>query len=165
MVKRFNRDFVFGTATSSYQVEGAVNEGGRTPSIWDIFSATPGKTYEGHTGDIACDHYHRYKEDVNLMEKIGTDAYRFSISWSRIFPEKGKYNPEGMEFYKNLIIELKKRNIKPVATLYHWDLPLWAYNMGGWLNRDSVIWFEEYAAKVFEELNDSVKLWITHNEP
>lgn len=164
-MKRFNKDFIFGTATSSYQVEGAVNEGGRTPSIWDIFSKTPGKTYEGHTGDIACDHYHRYKEDVGLMEKIGTDAYRFSISWSRIFPEKGKYNPEGMEFYKKLIIELKKRNIKPVVTLYHWDLPIWAYNMGGWLNRNSVIWFEEYAVKVFKELNDSVKLWITHNEP
>ena len=165
MMKRFKKDFIFGTATSSYQIEGAVNEGGRTPSIWDIFSKTPGKTYEEHTGDIACDHYHRYKEDVDLMEKIGTDAYRFSISWSRIFPEKGKYNPEGMEFYKKLIIELKKRNIKPVVTLYHWDLPIWAYNMGGWLNRNSVIWFEEYAVKVFKELNDSVKLWITHNEP
>jgi len=165
MVKKFNEDFVFGTATASYQIEGAINEGGRTPSIWDIFSKTPGKTYEGHTGDVACDHYHRYEEDVELMEKIGTDAYRFSISWSRIFPEKGKYNPEGMEFYKKLVSELNGRNIKPVATLYHWDLPIWAYNMGGWLNRDSIAWFEEYAVKVFEELNDSVKLWITHNEP
>jgi beta-glucosidase len=165
MTKKFNEDFIFGAATSSYQIEGAVNEGGRTPSIWDIFSRTPGKTHDGHTGDIACDHYHRYKEDVDLMEKIGADAYRFSISWSRIFPEKGKYNPEGMEFYKKLIIELKKRKIKPVVTLYHWDLPMWAYNMGGWLNRESVTWFEEYAVKVFKELNDSVKLWITHNEP
>ncbi len=165
MVKKFDKDFVFGTATSSYQIEGATNEGGRTPSIWDVFSKTPGKTYEGHTGDIACDHYHRYKEDVELMKEIGTDAYRFSISWSRIFPEEGKYNPYGMEFYKSLISELKKRNIKPVVTLYHWDLPMWAYNMGGWLNRNSINWFKEYVVKVFEELNDSVKLWITHNEP
>jgi beta-glucosidase len=99
------------------------------------------------------------------MGKIGIGAYRFSISWSRIFPEKGKFNPKGMEFYKNLVNELIARNIKPVATLYHWDLPVWAYNMGGWLNRDSVKWFVEYATKVFEELDDSVRLWITHNEP
>jgi len=165
MTIKFEKDFLFGTATSSYQIEGAVNEDGRTPSIWDIFSKTPGKTYMGDTGDNACDHYHRYKEDVGLMGKIGTDAYRFSISWSRIFPEKGKFNPKGMEFYKNLVSELLIRNIKPVVTLYHWDLPLWAYNMGGWLNRDSINWFVEYSTKVFEELNDSVKLWITHNEP
>ncbi len=165
MTIKFEDNFLFGTATSSYQIEGAVDEDGRTPSIWDIFSKTPGKTYMGDTGDTACDHYHRYKEDLELMERIGTDAYRFSISWSRIFPEKGKYNPKGMEFYKNLVNELRARNIKPVVTLYHWDLPVWTYNMGGWLNRDSVKWFGEYAQKVFEELGDSVKLWVTHNEP
>jgi beta-glucosidase len=165
MAINFENNFLFSTATSSYQIEGAVDEDGRTPSIWDIFSKTPGKTYRGDTGDIACDHYHRYKEDVELMGKIGIGAYRFSISWSRIFPEKGKFNPKGMEFYKNLVNELIARNIKPVATLYHWDLPVWAYNMGGWLNRDSVKWFVEYATKVFEELDDSVRLWITHNEP
>lgn len=165
MTKDFKKDFIFGTATSSYQIEGAIAEDGRSPSIWDIFSKTPGKTYRGNTGDVACDHYRRYKEDIELMEKIGTGAYRFSVSWSRIFPEKGRYNPKGMDFYKRLIDELNKRNIKPVITIYHWDLPLWAYNMGGWLNRDSVKWFEEYSSRLFKELNESVRLWITHNEP
>lgn len=163
---KFDRDFIFGAATSAYQAEGAVAEGGRTPSIWDIFSKTPGKTYEGQTGDTACDHYHRFREDVALMAQIGIDAYRFSISWPRIFPEKGKYNPRGMEFYKNLVDELNKNGIKPTATLYHWDMPEWLYQMnGGWTSRDSVEWFKEYAAKVFEELGGSVRLWITHNEP
>jgi beta-glucosidase len=141
MTAKFKRDFLFGAATSSYQIEGAVDADGRTPSIWDIFSKIPGKIYNGDTGDIACDHYNRYREDVELMGNIGIDAYRFSISWSRIFPDKGVFNPRGMEFYKNLVNELVKRNIKPVATLYHWDLPMWVYNMGGWLNRDSVKWF------------------------
>jgi len=165
MAVSFKNNFLFGASTSSYQIEGAAGEGGRTPSVWDVFSKITGKTYMGDTGDAACDHYHRYGEDVELMEKIGLDAYRFSISWPRIFPEKGRYNPEGMQFYKNLIKELKTRNIKPVATIYHWDMPMWAYNMGGWLNRDSVYWFTEYASRIFKELGDSVKLWITHNEP
>lgn len=165
MTKKFKENFIFGAATASYQIEGAVAEDGRSPSIWDVFCKTPGKVYGNHNGDIACDHYHRYKEDVELMAGIGINAYRFSISWSRIFPEKDKYNPKGMEFYKKLINELNEKGIKPVVTLYHWDLPVWAYEMGGWLNRDSVKWFKEYVVKVFEELNDSVKLWITHNEP
>jgi len=165
MTKKFKDDFIFGVSTSSYQVEGAVDEDGRGPSIWDKFCMVPDKIYKGHTGDVACDHYHRYKEDIELMSEIGLDAYKFSISWSRIFPEKGKYNPAGMRFYKNLIAELGKKNIKPAVVLYHWDLPVWAYKMGGWLNRDSIKWFEEYAAKVFEELNDSVKFWVTNNEP
>jgi beta-glucosidase len=162
---RFEKNFIFGLATSSYQIEGAAAEDGRSPSIWDTFCITPGKVYEGHTGDVACDHYHRYKEDVGILKEIGVNAYRFSISWSRIFPENGQYNPKGMEFYKKLIDELNRNDIKPTVTLFHWDLPMWAYNMGGWLNRDSVKWFQEYAVKVFEELNDSVKFWITHNEP
>ncbi len=163
---KFGKDFIFGASTSAYQVEGAAKEGGRSQSIWDVFSKTPGKTNKGETGDIACDHYHRFREDVALMAEIGIDAYRFSISWPRIFPQKGKYNPEGMEFYKNLISELSKNGIKATATLYHWDMPVWLYELGGgWLNRDSVKWFREYAIKVFEELNDSVKFWITHNEP
>ena len=162
---KFKNNFIFGLATASYQIEGAAVEDGRSPSIWDTFCKTPGKVYEGHTGDVACDHYHRYKEDVEILKEIGVDAYRFSISWSRIFPEHGKYNPKGMEFYKKLIAELIKNNIEPTVTLFHWDLPMWAYDMGGWLNRDSVKWFQEYAVKVFEELNDSVKFWITHNEP
>lgn len=163
---KFDKDFIFGASTSSYQIEGAAAEDGRSPSIWDVFSKTPGKTYKGETGDIACDHYHRFREDVALMAEIGIDAYRFSISWPRIFPQKGKYNPEGMEFYKKLIEELTKKGIKATATLYHWDMPMWLYEMGcGWLNRDSVKWFREYAVKIFEELNDSVKFWITLNEP
>jgi len=165
VVKKFRNKFIFGVSTSSYQIEGAVAEDGRSPSIWDTFSKTPGNVYDGHTGDIACDHYHRFKEDVELLKEIGVDSYRFSISWSRIFPEKGKYNPKGMKFYKELVNELNKKGIRPMATLYHWDLPEWAYKMGGWLNRDSVSWFKEYAIKVFEELNDSVRFWITHNEP
>ncbi|SHE35649.1 broad-specificity cellobiase [Thermoanaerobacter uzonensis DSM 18761] len=163
---KFLKDFLWGTATSSYQIEGAVNEDGRTPSIWDTFSKTEGKTYNGHTGDVACDHYHRYKEDVEIMKEIGVKAYRFSIAWPRIFPEEGKYNPKGMDFYKRLIDELLKRDIMPAATIYHWDLPMWAYDKGGgWLNRDSVKWYVEYATKLFEELGDVIPLWITHNEP
>ncbi|MBE3578432.1 GH1 family beta-glucosidase [Caldanaerobacter subterraneus] len=165
MVK-FPKDFTWGVATSSYQIEGAVNEDGRTPSIWDTFSKTEGKTYQGHTGDVACDHYHRYKEDVQIMKEIGVKAYRFSIAWPRIFPEEGKYNPKGMDFYKRLVDELLKREIIPVATIYHWDLPQWAYEKnGGWLNRESVKWYVEYASKLFEELGDVIPLWITHNEP
>ena len=165
MAKEFKENFIFGAAASSYQIEGAAAEDGKGPSIWDVFCKIPGKIYKGHTGDIACDHYHRYKEDVELMSDIGVNAYRFSVSWPRIFPEKGKYNKKGMDFYKRLVNELCEKGIMPTVTLYHWDLPLWAYEMGGWLNRDSVKWFKEYALKVFEELNDSVKLWITHNEP
>jgi beta-glucosidase len=161
----FAKDFKFGVATSSYQIEGAVAEDGRTPSIWDTFCRTPGKIYADQTGDIACDHYHRYKEDVRILRDLGVNSYRFSISWPRIFPAYGAYNPKGMQFYKDLVHELQENGIEPVATLYHWDLPNWAYERGGWLNRESVTWFKEYATKVFEELNDSVKLWITHNEP
>ncbi|HHY80170.1 MAG TPA: beta-glucosidase, partial [Thermoanaerobacter sp.] len=163
---KFPKDFVWGVATSSYQIEGAVNEDGRTPSIWDTFSKTEGKTYNGHTGDVACDHYHRYKEDVEILKEIGVKAYRFSIAWPRIFPEEGKYNPKGMDFYKRLVNELLKKDIMPAATIYHWDLPQWAYDKrGGWLNRDSVKWYVEYATKLFEELGDVIPLWITHNEP
>lgn len=163
---KFPKDFVWGVATSSYQIEGAVDEDGRTPSIWDTFSKTEGKTYQGHTGDVACDHYHRYKEDVEIMKEIGVKAYRFSIAWPRIFPEEGKYNPKGMDFYKRLVDELLKKDIMPAATIYHWDLPQWAYDKGGgWLNRDSVKWYVEYATKLFEELGDVIPLWITHNEP
>ncbi len=161
----FAEDFKFGVATSAYQVEGAVAEDGRTPSIWDTFCTVPGKVYGGQSGDIACDHYHRYREDVRIMKEIGVNSYRFSISWPRIFPAYQTYNPKGMEFYRKLIHELQDNGIDPVVTLYHWDLPEWACERGGWLNRESVTWFREYAAKVFEELGGSVKFWITHNEP
>lgn len=161
----FGKNFVFGVATSSYQIEGATAEDGRTPSIWDEFCKIPGKVYKGQNGDVTCDHYHRYKEDVRLMKEIGVDSYSFSIAWSRIFPDYQKYNEKGMEFYKKLIDELRKNDIEPAVTLYHWDLPLWAYNRGGWLSRDSVKWFQDYATKVFKELNASVKIWVTHCEP
>jgi len=162
---KFRDDFIFGVAASSYQIEGAVEEDGRTPSIWDEFSRTPGKVRGGDTGDTACDHYHRYIQDISLMQKIGIEAYSFSISWPRIFPKKGKYNSKGMQFYIDLVKELVSRNIRPVATLFHWDLPLWAHRLGGWLNRDSVKWFTEYALIIFETLSEDVKTWITHCEP
>lgn len=164
-MNKFSKKFIFGTATSSYQIEGAHNTDGRTDSIWDVFSRTPGKVQNGDTGDIACDHYNRYKEDVQLLKELGVDSYRFSIAWPRIFPEKGKYNSKGMDFYKRLIKTLKESKIKPAVTLYHWDLPMWAENEGGWTNRECVDWFLEYAEKCFDELGNEVDIWITHNEP
>lgn len=164
-MNRFSREFVFGTATSSYQIEGAHDIDGRIDSIWDVFSKTPGKVYNGDTGDIACDHYNRYEQDIELLKELGVESYRFSIAWPRIFSEKGKYNSKGMDFYKKLIRSLKEANIKPFVTLYHWDLPMWAEDEGGWRNRECVDWFCEYAEKCFEELGDEVEFWITHNEP
>lgn len=160
-----DRDFVWGVATSAYQVEGAAAEGGRAPSIWDTFCRKPGAVFNGENGDTACDHYHRYREDIRLMSELGVGCYRFSISWPRIFPEKGRYNPEGMQFYKNVIAELKKYNMTAAVTLYHWDIPQWAEDLGGWENRESVSWFTEFAEKCFENLDGDVSLWITHNEP
>ncbi|WP_246944889.1 GH1 family beta-glucosidase [Bacillus pinisoli] len=162
---RFSKDFIFGTATSSYQIEGAYKEDGRTLSIWDTFSRIPGKVWNMDHGDVACDHYHRYEEDVEILKTLGVDSYRFSIAWPRIFPEQGKYNPAGMDFYKRLISKLKENNIKPSVTLYHWDLPMWAHELGGWTNRESVNWFKEFANICFEELDADVDSWITHNEP
>lgn len=164
-MNKFKNDFIFGTATASYQIEGGFNEGGRTASIWDTFSKTNEKTFMGHTGDIACDHYHRFKEDVSLLKELGVDSYRFSISWSRIFPLKDEYNPEGIKFYKDLIQELREKKITPAVTLYHWDLPQWAQDLGGWENRECVYWFQNYCIKIFEELGQEVSMWITHNEP
>lgn len=164
-MKKFKNHFVFGTATAAYQIEGGFNEGGRTASIWDTFSKTEEKVFMGHTGDIACDHYHRFKEDVELLREIGVDSYRLSISWPRIFPSKDEYNPEGIKFYKELISELKEKKINTAVTLYHWDLPQWAQDLGGWENRECVYWFEAYCTKVFEELGKDISMWITHNEP
>ncbi|MGV8983365.1 GH1 family beta-glucosidase [Clostridium sp.] len=162
---KFKHDFIFGTATAAYQIEGGYNEGGRTPSIWDTFSKTEEKIYNHDNGDVACDHYHRFKEDVNILKEIGVDSYRLSISWSRIFPSKNEYNQEGIEFYKNIISELKEKKIIPAITLYHWDLPQWAQNLGGWENRECAYWFQDFCIKVFEELGQDVSMWITHNEP
>ncbi|WLR55911.1 GH1 family beta-glucosidase [Mesobacillus subterraneus] len=164
-MNRFSRDFIFGTATSSYQIEGAYKEDGRSLSIWDTFSRTPGNVFNMDNGDIACDHYHLYEKDIEILKTLGVDSYRFSIAWLRIFPEQGKYNKAGMNFYKNLIIRLIENGIKPAVTLYHWDLPMWAHEQGGWTNRESVNWFMEYAEKCFEELDEHVEMWITHNEP
>ena len=161
----FNKSFVFGVATSSYQIEGAFDEDGRTPSIWDTFSKTEGKVFNGDNGDVACDHYHRYKEDVAIIKELGVDSYRLSIAWPRIFPEPGVYNAKGMAFYKKLLTELKNNGIKSAVTLYHWDLPQWLQDRGGWEVRESVEWFMEFARSCFTELDDLVDMWITHNEP
>ena len=163
----FPEEFLWGTATSSYQIEGASKAGGRGPSIWDAFTEIPGKVYQGHTGAIACDHYHRYKEDVALMAELGFKAYRFSISWSRILPNgKGEANSVGIKFYSDLIDELLKHNIEPWITLYHWDLPLaLQLEEDGWLNKKIVTAFTRYAGICFEHFGDRVKNWITLNEP
>lgn len=166
MRSNFPENFLWGAATASYQIEGAYREDGRGESIWDRFSHTPGKTFQGDTGDVACDHYHRFEEDIGIMKKIGLKTYRFSISWSRLFPDgSGEPNPKGMEFYKKLVSKLNENGIKPAVTLYHWDLPQKLQDNGGWANRDTVCHFVEYAKYVFENLGSQVPIWITHNEP
>ena len=135
----FGNDFVWGAATASYQVEGAAYEDGKGLQIWDVFCKDPGNVFEGHTGDVACDHYHRYAEDVKMMKEMGLKAYRFSISWARIMPEgTGKVNEKGLAFYDALIDSLIENGIQPYLTLYHWDLPYELYKRGGWMNPDSV---------------------------
>lgn len=163
---KFPDNFLWGTATASYQIEGAWDEDGKGESIWDYFSHIPRKIYGEDTGDVACDHYHRYKEDVENMKKIGLKAYRFSISWPRIIPEgKGKVNKTGLDFYDRLVDALLKADIEPFITLYHWDLPQALQEEGGWQNRDIVGYFADYAALIAHCLGDRVHHWITHNEP
>ena len=158
--------FVFGAATSSYQIEGAFQEGGKGLNIWDVYVREKGKIYNGHTGDIACDHYHRFREDVALMKEIGLQAYRFSINWARILPDGiGAVNQEGIRFYKELIEELKKNEIEPYITLYHWELPYELYKKGGFMNPEFVEWFGYYAKVVVENFSDQVKYFFTFNEP
>ena len=145
--RSFPKDFVWGAATASYQVEGAANEDGKGPSVWDVFCKKKGAVFEGHTGDVACDHYHRYKEDVALMKALGVKSYRFSVSWPRVLPEgTGAVNAKGLDFYSRLVDELLKNGIAPLCTLFHWDYPQALYKRGGWLNRDSADWFAEYTA-------------------
>lgn len=164
MTLSFPKDFVWGAATASYQIEGAWNEDGKGESIWDRFSHTPGKIENGDMGDVACDHYHRYRDDVALMRRLGLRAYRFSISWSRVLPEgRGAVNLVGLDFYDRLVDELLAANITPYATLYHWDLP--QALEGGWLNRDTVGYFADYTALVARRLGDRVQNWMTLNEP
>jgi beta-glucosidase len=158
--------FLWGTATASYQIEGAVSEDGRAPSIWDVFSHTPGKVERSETGDAACDHYHRYKEDIALMRKLGVQAYRFSISWSRVIPDgRGKPNAAGLDFYDRLVDETLSAGITPFATLFHWDLPQALQEHGGFANRNICGWFSDYATQTASRLGDRVKHWIMLNEP
>jgi beta-glucosidase len=158
--------FLWGTATASYQIEGAVSEDGRAPSIWDTFSYTPHKIERSETGDIACDHYHRFADDIKLMRDLGVQAYRFSISWSRILPEgKGKENPRGLDFYHRLVDELLAADIIPFGTLFHWDLPQALQEQGGFSNRDIAGYFTEYAVQTAQRLGDRVQHWIMLNEP
>ena len=161
----FPREFLWGAATASYQIEGAVSEDGRTPSIWDTFARVPGAVAGGDTGDVACDHYHRYEEDVDLMARLGLDAYRFSLSWPRILPAAGRVNPLGLDFYERLVDCLAARGIEPWITLYHWDLPQWLEDRGGWAARESADHFAELTEAVHGRLGDRVKHWITLNEP
>ena len=162
----FKKEFVWGTAAASYQIEGGWNADGKGLSIWDVFSHTPGKILENHTGDIACDHYHKFKEDVSLMKQLGIDAYRFSISWSRVFPNgNGEASKTGVKFYSDLIDELLKNGIEPYITLFHWDYPYELYRKGGRLNDESVKWFADYAKFIVEQYSDRVKYFMTFNEP
>jgi beta-glucosidase len=160
----FPVDFRFGVAMAAYQIEGAVDEDGRGPSIWDTFCRRQGAVAGGDTGDVACDHYHRWREDLDLMAALGVESYRFSISWPRVQPDgRGPLNPAGVDFYKRLCSGLRERGIEPVATLYHWDLPQARQAVGGWAVRDTAARFAEYAGLMAGELD--VDAWITHNEP
>ena len=162
----FRKDFAWGTATSSQQIEGAYLEGGKGLSIWDVFSHEPGRIKDCSTSDVACDHYHLFRKDVALMRSLGVNSYRFSISWSRIFPNGvGDISPDGVRFYSELIDELLDNGIEPYVTLFHWDYPYALYKKGGWLNDDSVEWFRQYAEKVTELYSDRVTYFITFNEP
>jgi beta-glucosidase len=162
----FPSDFVWGAATASYQIEGAVDVDGRGESVWDRFSRTPGKVRNGDTGDVACDFYHRYREDVGLMRELGLDAFRFSIAWPRVLPEgRGRVNERGLDFYDRLVDELLAAGIVPYATLFHWDTPQALEDAGGWPARATVDAYVEYAEAVARRLGDRVERWITHNEP
>ncbi|MFN3632872.1 GH1 family beta-glucosidase [Exiguobacterium profundum] len=158
-------NFLFGAASASYQVEGAWNEDGKGLSNWDVFSKIPGKTFENTNGDVAVDHYHRYKEDIALMAEMGLESYRFSISWPRVFPNgTGEVNEKGLEFYNNLIDECLKHDIVPFVTLYHWDLPQALEEKGGWKNKETVDAFVRFADTCFQSFGDRVNHWITFNE-
>ena len=162
----FPNNFLWGAATAAYQIEGAWQENGKGESIWDRFVHTPGNVQNNATGDKACDHYHRYREDVALMKKLNLGAYRFSISWPRIMPDgKGRINLKGVDFYSRLIDEFMDAGITPMATLYHWDLPQTLQDGGGWENRDIAPRFADYAAAVGQKLGDRLKMWATFNEP
>ncbi len=162
----FPENFVWGAAASSYQIEGGACDDGKGLSIWDMLCRQPGKIWSDNTGDIACDHYHKYDDDVQLMAQIGLKAYRLSISWPRVMPGgRGEINEKGLDFYDRLVDSLLKNNIEPWITLFHWDFPYTLYCRGGWLNRDSSEWFANYTKVVVDKLSDRVSHWITQNEP
>lgn len=163
MSNRFPKDFLWGAATASAQIEGGWNEDGRTPSIWDVAPAE--KVKNGAYCHIACDHFHRYKEDVALMKKLGLKSYRFSISWSRVMPKEGVINQKGLQFYSDLVDELIKAGIEPLVTIFHWDTPVWVYEKGGWLSKKIIPLFAEYTKAVVEKLSDRVTYWMAMNEP
>ncbi|WP_034388765.1 GH1 family beta-glucosidase [Deinococcus sp. YIM 77859] len=164
--KDFPDNFTFGVATSSYQIEGAAHEDGRGPSIWDTFCREPGRILDGTNGDVACDHYHRWPDDLDLIRSLGADAYRFSVAWPRIQADgQGPVNPKGLDFYERLVDGMLERGLKPYATLYHWDLPQALQDVGGWVNRDTAFRFAEYARIVAERLGDRVASYATLNEP
>ena len=163
---RFPKGFEWGSATAAYQIEGAVHEDGRGMSIWDVFCKQPGRVVNGESGDIACDHYHRYAFDVAMMQRLHMQTYRFSIAWPRVLPfGAGAANAKGLDFYDRLVDSLLAADIKPCATLYHWDLPQSLQDLGGWANRDTCKHFSDYSALMFERLGDRVKRFITFNEP
>lgn len=163
--RTFPEGFVFGAATAAYQIEGAAHEDGRRDSIWDVFCRIPGAVAHGDNGDVACDHYHRYPDDVRLMQQLGLQTYRFSTSWARVFPEGGPVNRKGIDFYSRLVDELLEADILPWLTLYHWDLPQALEELGGWTNRDTAERFVEYAAAMHDALGDRVTKWTSLNEP
>ena len=155
LARRFPAEFAWGTATAAYQVEGAASEDGRGPSIWDTFSHTPGRTADGDSGDVACDHYHRMPADVALMRELGVHAYRFSVAWPRVQPTgSGPPNEAGLDFYDRLVDEVLQAGIRPIVTLYHWDLPQALEDAGGWLHRDTAHRFTEYALATYEAIGD-----------
>jgi len=165
MTRSFPDDFLFGAATAAYQIEGAAFEDGRTASIWDAFARVPGAVVNADNGDIACDHYHRYRDDVALMKDLGLHTYRFSVSWARVRPDGGAVNPQGVDFYKRLVDELRDADIIPWLTLYHWDLPQALQDRGGWTVRETSDLFTEYALGLHDALGDRVDIWTTLNEP
>ena len=162
----FPADFLWGAATSAYQVEGSPLADGAGPSIWHRFAHTPGRIHDGDTGDVACDHYRRFRDDVELLRELGLTAYRFSIAWGRVLPEgRGRVEQRGLDFYRRLVEALREAGIAPVATLYHWDLPAALEDRGGWTDPDVAGWFTDYAEVCFRALDDGVELWATLNEP
>ena len=160
----FQKGFLWGAASAAAQVEGAYLDDGRSPSIWDDPALLADHIDHGETPHVACDHYHRWREDVSLMQQLGLNSYRFSISWSRVMPQPGQVNPKGIAFYRELVGALRDADIEPIVTLYHWDLPMWAHEAGGWENEQIVAWFGEYVRTVVDALSDLVTWWITFNE-